>query len=167
MDKPDKKANVGWHTDRGYWKVCSSAGMLTAWVPFHDCDEAMGTITMIDGSNRWSGASEGLDFFSNDLEGIEKNFNNGKEPVVKAPMNLKKGCASFHSCLTIHGSGPNSGPVPRRSIAIHLQDDSNQWQEAHWGNGQLATHFNDRLVRKDESGRPDYTDPAICPTLWP
>ena len=44
-----KPANVGWHTDRGYWKTCTSANMLTAWIPFHDCDERMGTITMIEG----------------------------------------------------------------------------------------------------------------------
>ena len=23
-ENPDKKANVGWHTDRGYWKTCAS-----------------------------------------------------------------------------------------------------------------------------------------------
>ena len=55
--KPSQKnnppANVGWHTDRMYWKVCSSEHMITAWIPFHDADEDIGTITMIDGSNLW------------------------------------------------------------------------------------------------------------------
>lgn len=165
-DDPEKKANVGWHTDRGYWKTCSSPAMLTAWIPFHDCDEAQGTITMIDGSQRWPDNTEGLNFFSSDLDGLEAKFNTGGQPVIKAPMNLRKGEISFHNCLTIHGSGPNRTPNPRRSIAVHLQDQSNRWQEYHFPDGRLARHGNDDLVRRNADGHPDYTDPAICPVLF-
>ena len=31
----------------------TSERMLTAFIPFHDCDEEMGTITMVDGSHLW------------------------------------------------------------------------------------------------------------------
>ena len=165
-DDPSKPSNVGWHTDRGYWKTCSSPKMLTAWIPFHDCDEAQGTITMIDGSQHWPGNMEGLNFFSSDLEGLEKNFRTGKKPVVKIPVALKKGQVSFHNCLTIHGSGPNRSPNPRRSIAIHLQDADNHWQEYYHPDGRLATHDDDRLVRQID-GHPDYTDPDVCLTLFP
>jgi ectoine hydroxylase-related dioxygenase (phytanoyl-CoA dioxygenase family) len=81
-------------------------------------------------------------------------------------MNLKKGEVSFHHCLTIHGSGPNHSTNPRRSIAIHLQDASNHWQEYHFPDGRLATHDLDQLTRQVE-GHPDYADPQICPTLYP
>jgi hypothetical protein len=165
-EDPGRKANVGWHTDRGYWKTCASQNLLTAWVPFYDCDEAQGTITMIDGSLRWPDNTESLNFFSNDLEGLEKKFDTGGKPVVKIPMNLKKGEVSFHHCLTIHGSGPNHSTNPRRSIAIHLQDASNHWQEYHFPDGRLATHDLDQLTRQVE-GHPDYADPQICPTLYP
>jgi ectoine hydroxylase-related dioxygenase (phytanoyl-CoA dioxygenase family) len=165
IDQPDKKANVGWHTDRGYWKTCTSTNLITAWVPFHDCDDAMGTITMIDGSHRWPDNTENLNFFSSDLEGLEKNFNTGGNAIKKIPANLKKGCVSFHHCLTIHGSGPNRSNQPRRSIAIHLQDETNRWQEHRRGDGSLAMHWNDRLCRKVD-GKPDYTDPEVCPVLW-
>lgn len=165
-DDPNKKSNVGWHTDRGYWKTCSSPNMLTAWIPFHDCGDAQGTITMIDGSQHWPDNTETLDFFSSDLEGLEKKFQTGGEEVVRVPMNLKKGQVSFHHCLLIHGSGPNRSPDPRRSIAVHLQDAANHWQEYHYLDGRLAAHDNDLLVRKQD-GHPDYTDPAICPALYP
>jgi hypothetical protein len=165
-DHPDKKANVGWHTDRGYWKTCSSANMLTAWIPFHDCDEEMGSITMIDGSNHWPDNTEKLNFFSNDLEGLEREFNSGGQQVIKVPMNMKKGQVSFHHCLTIHGSGPNRSANPRRSIAVHLQDSTNRWQEFRFKQGRLAQHANDGLVRRDAQDRPDYTDPQICPVLF-
>ena len=44
---------VPWHVDRHYWQTCTSERMLTAFIPFHDCGEEMGTITMVDGSHRW------------------------------------------------------------------------------------------------------------------
>ncbi len=165
VDQPGKKANVGWHTDYGYWKTCSSPKMLTAWVPFHDCDASMGTISAIAGSNRWPDNTLNLDFFNPDLEALEQRFDTGGKPVVKVPLELLKGQVSFHHCLTIHGSGPNMSDHPRRSIAIHLQDDANRWQEYHFADGHLATHDNDSLVRQVD-GHPDYLDPLICPKLW-
>ena len=162
---PNRPANVGWHTDRGYWKTCSSAGMLTAWVPFTDCDEVMGSITMIDGSHLWPDNTNNLNFFSNDLDGLEKQFESGGAKVIKVPMNLKRGQVSFHNCLTIHGSGPNNSPHPRRSIAIHLQDKSNQWMESVRADGSVAWHDNDKLCRLKD-GKPDYSDPDFCPALY-
>ncbi len=165
-DNPDKQSNVGWHTDRGYWKTCTSANMITAWVPFHDCDEEMGTITMVDGSHRWPDNTAGLNFFSNDLEGLEKNFITGGNPIVKVPISLLKGQISFHHCQTIHGSGPNRSPLPRRSIAVHMQDDANRFREYRYPDGRLARHGNDLLCRK-HGDYPDYTDPIFCPVIWP
>lgn len=166
VDSPDRKANVGWHTDYGYWKTCTSPNMLTAWVPFHDCGEAEGTLSVIPGSHLWPDNTSNLDFFSSDLEGLEKRFVTGGNRVVKIPLELKKGQMSFHHCLTIHGSGPNRSNKPRRSIAIHLQDDKNRWREYRYESGELASHENDVLVRQVD-GHPDYTDPIICPQLWP
>lgn len=166
IENPDRPSNVGWHTDYGYWKTCSSPKMLTAWAPFHDCGDEEGTITMIDGSHLWPDNTHALDFFSSDLDGLEAKFETGGAPVVKVPCALKKGQVSFHHCLTIHGSGPNHSARPRRSLAIHLQDDANRWREHRRGDGSLAMHDNDLMVRKID-GRPDYTDPDICPQLWP
>ena len=162
---PLKPTNVGWHTDRGYWKTCTSPDMLTAWIPFHDCDAEMGTITMIDGSHRWPDNTNNLDFFSSDLDGLERKFSTGGQPIVKVPMNLLKGQVSFHNCLTIHGSGPNYSNHPRRSIAVHLQDESNRYQEYHYPDGRPARHDLDQLCRKID-GFPDYTDPDFCPILY-
>ncbi len=166
IDNPDKPANVGWHTDKGYWKTCTSENMLTAWIPFHDCDGRMGTISMVDGSHLWPDNTKNLDFFSSDLAGLERHFVTGGHDVVKVPVALEKGQVSFHHCLTIHGSGPNKSDRPRRSIAVHLQDGPNRWREYRGEGGGLASHGNDFLVRKDAEGNPDYTDPLICPSLY-
>jgi hypothetical protein len=162
---PSKPVNVGWHTDRGYWKTCTSEHMLTAWIPFHDCGEQMGTITMIDQSHEWPDNTEALDFFNNDLAALEKKFHTNGRPVHKVPMDLRRGEVSFHHCLTIHGSGPNLTNQPRRSIAVHMQDASNRYQEFRYPDGTLARHGNDRLVRQ-VNNHPDYHDPDICPQLW-
>ncbi len=168
VEKAGVVARVGWHTDKSYWRTCSSNGMLTAWVPFHDCDERMGTIMMIEGSNVWAGEEDLRGFFSNDLDAQEAAMTASGRKIVKAPVELKAGEASFHSCLTIHGSGPNHGTEPRRSIAIHLQDAPNRFVPgATFPDGARASHENDLLVRLDAEGNPDYTDPIVCPRLWP
>lgn len=158
-------ANIGWHTDRAYWQCCSSDNMLTAWIPFHDSDEEIGTITMIRGSHLWPDNTEALDFFSGDLEGLEKRFNTGGRQIVKVPMYLPKGHVSFHHCLTIHGSGPNRTTRPRRSIAVHLQDEANRSRHHRLGDGSLAGHYNNVIARK-VGGLPDYTDPEGFPVLF-
>lgn len=44
---------VSWPFNKHYWQTCSSDEMLTAFIPFHDYGEEMGTITMVDGSHTW------------------------------------------------------------------------------------------------------------------
>jgi len=155
-------AKVGWHTDRQYWKVNTSEEMLTAWVAFHDVDEASGTITFIEGSHNWP-VNE-LNFFDPDLEALEQRFQTGGHAVVKVPAVMRRGQVSFHNCRLIHGSGPNLSQDPRRAIAIHLQPEDNRYQRYAAPDGQLARHHNDQLCRLVD-GVPDYTDPRICPRL--
>jgi ectoine hydroxylase-related dioxygenase (phytanoyl-CoA dioxygenase family) len=155
---------VGWHTDRGYWQSCTSEEMLTAWIPFHDCDEALGPITMIEGSNRWDETLASLNFFEPDLEAQERQIAGTGQAVRKVPMVLRKGQASFHNCRTIHGSLPNHGERPRRALALHMQDGANRHREYRLPDGSLAAHPNDDMVRRIE-GRPDYADPVVCPVL--
>lgn len=166
VSTPGSPVSVGWHTDRQYWRCCTSDNMLTAWIPFHDCGEEMGTLTVVDGSHTWPDNTRGLDFFSSDLEGMERRFDTGGAAVTKVPMILAIGHVSFHHCRTIHGSGPNFGTAPRRAIAVHLQDQPNRYREYRFSDGNLARHENNRMCRQVD-GRPDYTDPVICPRLWP
>jgi len=166
VERPGKQANVGWHTDRGYWKTCTSANMLTAWIPFHDCDDVIGGISFVDRSNHWPDNTENLNFFSNDLEGLEKNFVTGGAEIKKIVPFIKKGCCTFHHCLTIHGSGANRSNRERRSLAVHLQDETNRFRPFPLKDGKLAAHGNDMFDRKNAEGHPDYTDPALHPVLW-
>ncbi len=157
--------NVGWHTDRQYWQGCSSAQMLTGWVPFHDCDERIGGVTFVRGSHLWQQGR--LDFWNTDLDALEQQFASEGRPVEKVTPVLPRGSMTFHHCRTIHGSGPNLSSEPRRSVAIHLQPGDNHWVgAAPLADGTSQDHRNDHLVRRD-GDTPDYTDPDLCPVLWP
>jgi ectoine hydroxylase-related dioxygenase (phytanoyl-CoA dioxygenase family) len=163
VDGPGVPANVGWHTDRQYWQTCSSSDMLTAWVGFHDVDQDCGSVSFVDGSHRWD--IQGLDFFSQDLAGLQSRAEAAGFSFDIRPTRMARGQVSFHHCRTVHGSGPNRSAEPRRSLAIHLQPGDNQWVRATLPDGSPARHPNDRLTTGPD-GIPDYADHSVCPTLW-
>jgi ectoine hydroxylase-related dioxygenase (phytanoyl-CoA dioxygenase family) len=165
---------VPWHFDKHYWSTSSSENMLTAFIPFHDCAEEMGTITMVDGSHRWTeiGADDSTTrhFAERDRSQLEQMLienaaHNGVE-VHKVPMVIPKGHMSFHHCRIYHGSGANVSGRPRRAVSLHLQDGANEFREYPLSDGSLAFYNHDSVVRKTLDGRPDYADPDYCPILW-
>ena len=172
---PEEPSNqVPWHFDRHYWQTCSSERMLTAFIPFHDCGEEMGTITMADGSHRWRELDAGEDssrHFARRDRGeleqlLEENARFNGQRVRKVPMVIPRGHASFHHCRTYHGSGANLSGAPRRAVSLHLQDGDNHYRSYRRPDGGEVAYNHDVLVRRTPEGRPDYADPEFCPTIW-
>jgi hypothetical protein len=165
---------VPWHFDKHYWSTSTSDAMLTAFIPFHDCGEEMGTITMIDGSHRWQeiGSDDSMTrhFAERDRSELEsvlaENAAYNQAEVVKVPMIIPKGHVSFHHCRTYHGSGTNRSPRPRRAVSFHLQDGGNAYRRFVLSSGEVLAYNHDALVRRLPDGRPDYSDPDFCPVLW-
>ena len=165
---------VPWHFDKHYWSTSTSDKMLTAFIPFHDCDEEMGTITMVDGSHRWReiGREDGMtrhfaEREASDLDQVlAQNAAYNNATVVKVPMMIPKGHMSFHHCRTYHGSAANRSPRPRRAISFHLQDGANAYRRYDLSTGETLAYNHDVLVRRLPDGRPDYSDPDYCPVLW-
>ncbi|WP_432832872.1 phytanoyl-CoA dioxygenase family protein [Dactylosporangium sp. CA-092794] len=163
---------IGWHTDRAYWRSCTSTRMLTAWIALQDCDDLMGPVTMIDGSHLWPDTEAvravryGRTFLGTDSAELRRRLARTGMPVTTVPMNLRKGQVSFHNCLTVHGSGPNLSERPRIGLTAHFQDGENRYQRAYDESGTLQTHNNDLACRKLPNGDVDYSDPDICPVLW-
>jgi ectoine hydroxylase-related dioxygenase (phytanoyl-CoA dioxygenase family) len=173
--RPDETTNlVPWHFDRHYWQTCTSDRMLTAFIPFHDCDESMGTITMVDGSHLWKeigGDDTTTRHFADrnpdELDRLlQENAEFNNVDVVKCPMVIPKGHLSFHHCRTYHGSGLNRADRPRRAISLHLQDGDNRYREVTLSDGTPVRYNHDYLVRRTPAGEPDYSDPEFCPVLW-
>lgn len=51
------------------------------------------------------------------------------------------------------------------AIAVHLQDDTNQYREFRYEDDTLASHQNDQLTAYG-TGTPDYRNEAVCPVLY-
>lgn len=164
---------VSWHFDKYFWPTCSSDNMLTAFIPFHDCGEEEGTITMVSGSHRWP-HRHGSDRGIGDPDDVAREYllkgdaeRNGLAAVEKVPVHIPKGHMTFHHCLLYHGSGANRGTRPRRAISFHLQDETNVHRPHHLSDGRQQPYKHDVLVRSAADGTPDYADPEFCPQLWP
>jgi len=173
--RPEEVTNlVPWHFDKHYWATSTSERMLTAFIPFHDCGEEMGTITMVDGSHLWKevGADDTTvrHFADRDRSQLEQllaeNAAYNNATVTKVPMLIPKGHMSFHHCRIYHGSGANVSGRPRRAISLHLQDGANEYREYPLSDGTIAAYNHDVLVRRTADGRPDYSDPDFCPVIW-
>lgn len=172
--RPEEPTNrVPWHMDKHYWQTCTSDRMLTAFIPFHDCDESMGTITMVDGSHTWTeipGDDSTRHFAQRDRAELDEllaaNAAHNGATVDRIPMVIPKGHMSFHHCRTYHGSGPNLSDRPRRAVSLHMQDGANQYRPYQRPGGEPVVYNHDVLVRRTDDGRPDYADPAFCPVLW-
>ncbi|HEV2999108.1 MAG TPA: phytanoyl-CoA dioxygenase family protein [Solirubrobacteraceae bacterium] len=160
------ESTIGWHVDAAYWKTCSSRNMLTAWIPFQDCDEEMGSLCVIDGSHHRPDTEWMKTFNERDLDALERQFSDGRT-LEKVPLRMERGQVSFHHCRTIHGSEANRSDRDRVALAVHVQDESNRYVPHVDDTGRRTVHINDLLVRKDQDGNPDYSDPEICPVLWP
>ncbi|MFI9291810.1 phytanoyl-CoA dioxygenase family protein [Streptomyces gardneri] len=133
-------------------------------MPFHDVTDDHGPLMFAAGSHRWKEQPD-LSFFDQDLTTIERHADEHDLRIVS--VTLTRGQISFHHSKTLHGSGPNHSGEARRSIAIHLQPGDNRHATVHHPDGTRAGHHLDLLVAARPDGAPDYTDPALCPRLWP
>lgn len=164
--KDDEKGVVGWHTDRAYCSNSTSEKLLAAWIPFHDSDVDRAPLVVIDGSNKWSGNDHLRCFNQPNLQETAKKFTKAGREIIEVPMTMEKGQMSFHNTWSIHGSYPNRSDSYRLAMAVHMQDLENRYQRFWNSEGKQIHHYLDTLCRKLPNGDPDYTDPAIFPTLW-
>ncbi len=160
-----RETGVGWHTDRAYWKTCTSMRMLTAWIPLYDVDERSGTMIVIDGSHLWPGGERLRRFHERDIDAARRDLD-VPGPWIEVPYRMRAGQVAFHHCLTIHGSRENKSEIPRVAWTVHFQDEANRWQPVRNADGTITPHMNDLLCRTNEDSTPDYLDPDVCPELW-
>ena len=163
-----KTAVVGWHVDGDYWGTCSSRNMLTAWIPLHDCPEEMGPLVVLDGSHKWSHLVDRsiMSFHSANMDALKTHVESLGFEFKPVTIKLKKGQFSLHHCRAIHGSYPNQSDRPRIALAVHMQDEANEYRAATRPDGRPVQLYNDFICAKNSMGVPDYSDPVVFPTLW-
>ncbi|NKB71931.1 MAG: hypothetical protein GKR89_33055 [Candidatus Latescibacteria bacterium] len=120
----EAELNIGWHQDRHYWQAwAEGCELFTAWVALSDVAADTGPMRFVRGSNQWGLLDDG-GFFRQDLDDQRADI-----PVPdgqnweEQPALLPPGGASFHHCLTFHGSSANTSAGPRRSLAIHMRTE--------------------------------------------
>jgi len=135
---------VGWHQDQGYWQHVAPADMVTCWLALDDCNEENGCMMMLDGSHKWGLLDEDQAFAGPDIEAALQHLPEqyrGQNQMV--PMKMKAGQASFHHCLTFHGSYENRSDRPRRCVITHFLNGHSRYVEANdaagKGNGHQVT----------------------------
>ena len=79
----------------------------------------------VRGSHEWGLLDDG-GFYRQDLDDQRAAIPGARRPVLGRSTRhcCRPGGASFHHCLTFHGSGPNRSAGPRRSLAIHMRTEN-------------------------------------------
>ena len=105
---------VAWHQDFSYWTRTEPMAHLTCWIPLDDVDEENGCLQYVPGSHRWRLLPiTGLASDMNAIDSILTEEERGAFHPV--PVVLRRGEASFHHPLTVHGSFANRSSRRRRT----------------------------------------------------
>ncbi len=115
MNKPaGKGTKLPLHQDR--WKALDRDPLLTIYTALDDMNEENGCVELIDGSHH---RVLNRDHHSGYLtEEMAREF----ESTRRTPLILKAGEVAILHNWTVHGSGINGSPNPRRAFSVCLMD---------------------------------------------
>lgn len=110
---------VAWHQDYSYWTRTQPLAHLTCFIALDDTDPSNGCIQYVPGSHRWPLLP--ITGLAGDMEAIQTVLDDQQRAAFRpVPAVLKKGQASFHHGLTVHGSYGNTSDRPRRAAVINV-----------------------------------------------
>ena len=113
---------VAWHQDYSYWTRTTPLAHLTCWIALDDSTRENGCLNYVPGSHKWPDLPKPV--LTGEMEAIRRSLPEElKDSFDAVAIELKKGQASFHHARTMHGSGPNDTPQPRRATVINVFRD--------------------------------------------
>jgi ectoine hydroxylase-related dioxygenase (phytanoyl-CoA dioxygenase family) len=113
---------VAWHQDYSYWTRTQPMQHLSCWIGLDDSSRDNGCVHYVPGSHRWNLLP--ITGLANDMRAIESVLTAEQKADFKpVAIELKKGEASFHHALMVHGSFENSTDKPRRATVINVFRD--------------------------------------------
>ena len=119
--KPPNTKSLGYHQDSAYLEWYKPSDLLSLWIALDDTSAECGTMELVRGSHKWHQAvPEGEFHAPKDYRAPMMKAANreGVEPDI-VYVEVPKGGGSFHHGWVWHGSGPNTGKNPRRSLVLH------------------------------------------------
>lgn len=124
FSKPARHGGVvAWHQDYSYWTWTVPMAHLTCWIGLDDVDETNGCLHYIPGSHRWGLVEKTA--LAGDMEAVRERLAPEQRADFdrKVPVTLRRGEASFHHPLLMHGSYANRSERPRRATVINVLAD--------------------------------------------
>src|SRR4030095_2824728 len=113
---------VAWHQDYSYWTRTAPMAHLSCWIGLDDSTSDNGCVHYVPGSHRWKLLP--ITGLAGDMQAINAVLSDEQRAQFRpVAIELKKGEASFHHPLMIHGSYENRTPYPRRATVINVFRD--------------------------------------------
>ena len=113
---------VAWHQDYSYWTRTKPMAHLSCWIGLDDSTVNNGCVHYVPGSHRWPLLP--VTGLANDMTSIQSVLTDSQKNNFRpVPIELKRGEASFHHPLMVHGSFENRTESPRRAIVINVFAD--------------------------------------------
>jgi ectoine hydroxylase-related dioxygenase (phytanoyl-CoA dioxygenase family) len=113
---------VAWHQDYSYWTRTGPIQHLTFCVVLDDATTENGCLYYVPGSHRWGLLDKPE--LAGDMEGLQQYLTESQRAAFKpVPIALKKGYATFHHPLMVHGSYENRSDQQRRAFVLNVFAD--------------------------------------------
>lgn len=113
---------VAWHQDYSYWTRTQPMAHLTCWIGLDDATADNGCLQYVPKSHRWP-LLERTDL-ANNMEAVLAQLTpEQRDQFHPVAIELKKGEASFHHPLMVHGSQANRTDRPRRAVVVNAVKD--------------------------------------------
>ena len=113
---------VIWHQDYSYWTRTKPMAHLTCWIGLDDSTRENGCVHYVPKSHKWNLLPR--EDFTKSMDTIRDFLTPDQlEQFKPVPIELKKGEASFHHPLMVHGSFANTSDRPRRAAVINVIRD--------------------------------------------
>lgn len=113
---------VAWHQDYSYWTRTAPLQHLTCWVGLDDATTENGCLYYVPYSQHWGLLDKPE--LAGDMEGLMDYLTEEQKAAFKpVPIELKKGYASFHHPLMVHGSYANKSERARRAFVLNVFAD--------------------------------------------
>lgn len=156
--KPPGAKALGFHQDDSYCDWVVPPGYVTCWMALDETTAQGGTIEYARGSHRWGvfppeGAFHAPENHYEALENAARRV--GETPQVVRPE-VAAGTCIFHHGGTFHGSGPNRGTQPRRSLITHCLSSQARFH------ADNVSYIYSRYRRRDSLDM----DESFFPVLW-
>jgi len=113
---------VAWHQDYSYWTRTEPVAHLSCWIGLDDSTRENGCLHYVPGSHNWSLLP--ITGLAGDMKAIDTVLTEEQRGHFRPQaIELRKGEASFHHPLMIHGSYENRTDHPRRATVINVFRD--------------------------------------------